>query len=352
MIKRILYPSAYIIPYEPVDIGEAVKGRIHYCFGCHQEMVLKRGLIRRPHFAHKPPFNYCDSDDALHETAKANICKGFLHAVEVRQAYNLSYPCSKCRLPILANVADAGATIASEKSVVPGTRSDLVVTKDDGITPRVIIEIVVTHNLEPDTRQKYEDSDVPVVKVRPTWEDVATLTEAATGCEALNVQTTLCKDCRIIDAKNQREAEQRQLEHERRQAEAREIVAGITPQPGNLPHLTSVTHDRYGSPLKAFTRNRIMGNARKLVALGFKQQPTRPTLFLLQDEGRKVYADLDSTEVMRIWEVDCVPAIYSFPLQGGRGCRECVLELVEDCLAEYGIHCRRHFEDRVGHEHD
>ncbi len=358
MVKEILYPSAYTLPYEAVDIAKASRGVAHYCFGCHQEMVAKRGPVRRPHFAHKPPHKQCDSNNALHETAKAYICKGFLRAVEKGLEYNLSYPCSSCRCPVGANIADPGAAIASERSVVPGTRSDLVVTKGDGITPRVIIEVVVTHDLESDTRQKYEDTDFPILKVRPTWDNVATLVEEATGYEGLNVPP-LCRDCQKSEArqrerqvKEQERQRLRESEHDQRKNKAREIVVGIAPRPGNVPNLTEVTHDRYGSPLKTWTRNRIMANARKLAALGFRQQPKRPTLFLFQAEGRRIFADLDSTEVMRIWEVDCAPAIYSFPERNGPGCRECVLEFVELRLTKYGVIPRRHFEDRIGHEPD
>ena len=80
----------------------------------------------------------------------------------------LSFPCADCQTPIKTNIAEAGANIASERSVVPGTRSDLMVTKQDGTEPRVIIEIVVHHDLEPVTRQKYEDSQIPVIKIAPT----------------------------------------------------------------------------------------------------------------------------------------------------------------------------------------
>ena len=47
--------------------------------------------------------------------------------------------------------------------------------------------------------------------------------------------------------------------------------------------------------------------------IGFGQQPKRPTLFRVKVDGWTVYADLDSTEVMKIWEVDCAPGLYAFP---------------------------------------
>ena len=47
--------------------------------------------------------------------------------------------------------------------------------------------------------------------------------------------------------------------------------------------------------------------------IGFGQQPKRPTLFRVKVDGWTVYADLDSTEVMKIWEVDCARGLYCLP---------------------------------------
>ena len=79
----------------------------------------------------------------------------------------------KSETPISVNVASEGASIASERVVVKGTRSDLVVFQPDG-SPRVIIEIVVTHDLESDTKQRYEETNYPVVTVEPSWDTLLT----------------------------------------------------------------------------------------------------------------------------------------------------------------------------------
>ena len=66
--------------------------------------------------------------------------------------------------------------------------------------------------------------------------------------------------------------------------------------------------------------------------------------------GWEVYADLDSTEIMKIWEVGCVPALYA--ARRGKGslfCRECLLEAVALRLDYFRVDYRRYFEDREGH---
>ena len=212
MATEILYPVAYAQPYEAVHIEDAQRRRPYFCFGCDREMVMRSGDIRRPHFAHKAGFVQCEKDNTLHEAAKAFICKGFRHAVATGEEYQVRYPCKQCETHISVNVAIEGANIESEKTVVKGTRSDLVVFQPDG-SPRVIIEIVVTHDLEGDTKQRYEETNYPVVTVEPSWDTLRDLLQAAIGSRILNIKTDehrYCSDCR--DTRQKRESQVRSWE--------------------------------------------------------------------------------------------------------------------------------------------
>ena len=338
---EIQYPVAYARPYEAVPIEDAQRGRPHFCFGCDREMIIKRGRIKRSHFAHKAGFVQCEKDNTLHEAAKAFICQGFLRAITTGAGYQVGYPCKGCKTPISVNIATEGASIASERIVVKGTRSDLAVFQPDG-SPRVIIEIVVTHDLESDTKQRYEEANYPVVTVEPSWDTLPGLRQAAIGSRILNIKEDkhrYCSDCR--------EAHET---YRQKIVQAKRLVAGIRPCSGRIPPITPMTHDRYDSPLKWHTRKKVMANARKLAWLGFQQQTKRPTLFLHQAGRWKIYADLDSTEVMRIWEVDCEPALYAFG-KGASGCRECLLEAVGEIFDQHKIPYRRYFEDPEVHDH-
>ena len=385
MAQDIRYPSAYTLPFTPTQIQEALRTSIHYCFGCNQEMVPRQGNIRQHHFAHKQPFTQCASDQALHENAKANICHGLLKALESGHEYHLKYPCQKCRENLGNNIAIPGTGIASERTVIKGTRSDLVVFKED-TTPKVIIEIVVSHDLEQQTKEKYEDAGIPVVKIAPTWEKVSELTETAIGYEGLNVPNP-CNACRRKEAEEKQKAQEEQAkkkqkaqeeqakkkqkaqEEQARQrreqekhrkvttiakAEAAKLLNNMKPRPGKIDRPTPITHDQFRSPLKSLTRQTLNHHANKLLWLGFKQQISRPTLFIFNAGNRQIYADLDSTKIMRIWKVDCQPAIYSFPHETTQraGCRECILEKVGQILTDHGIPHRRHFEDYKRHDHN
>ena len=239
-------------------------------------------------------------------------------------------------------MAGEGAAIATERSVVHGTRSDLVITKGDGKTPRVIIEIVVHHDIEESTEKRYVQSGTAVVKIQPDWETVDRLREQLITNETLNVENTVCRRCKDADS------------HHREWSKSIEEKLNSTIHPVRLghPEIRPITQDRFGSFLRADTRRLVNNNARKLASAGFTQQPSRPTLFRADADEWKIYADLDSTEVMRIWEVDCLPGLYAFPedTEPPR-CKECVLDIVRGIMEQHDIEARRYFMDHGSHNH-
>ena len=339
---NIQYPMAYQPPFEVIHIGDASRGGNYICLGCDEEMIPRKGQIKRRHFAHKAGLKECNPDNALHETAKAAICQRFMSAVQLGQEYLVQFPCSRCRQPIGVNVASQGAAIATETSVIQGTRSDLVITKVDGKSPRVIIEIVVHHDIEEPTGERYRDSSIPVIKVRPTWETVDRLTRQAFGEETLNVKDKTCRRC-----KETSHAHRQWLEGTREK-----LHDALRAAQGNADRPLPIRQDRYGSFLRRDTQDRVNANARRLAATGFTQQTSRPTLFRVQADGWTVYADLDSTEVMRIWEVDCATGLYAFPEDTKPPrCRQCVLDIVREILEQNGVEIRRYFVDHGAHNH-
>ena len=122
----------------------------------------------------------------------------------------------------------------------------------------------------------------------------------------------------------------------------RDLVASIEPVINTK--LRPIERDRFGSPLRRDTKATLNHRAKQIAVLGFKQQSSRPTLFKAKSGKWAVFVDLDSTDVMRIWEVDCEPAIYAFP-QDDMGQREMLLTEVGRFLCQAGIPYRRYFMD-------
>ena len=294
---NILYPVARSDSGRAMHIGEASKGRPYECFGCSAPMVAKQGGQRRWHFAHKPPFERCsDPDKALHDTAKALIMQGFSGALAQQGAYRLGCPCEECGSPVSRNIAVPGAKVEAEKSVVAGTRSDLVVSQP-GRSP-VIIEVVVTHDLEPESRESYEKSGTPVLQIRPTWDTLDKLESEVISDDTLNVPPVRCASCKRATERRRREREQIQ---ERVDSMLRQLNERRQPNQDKLP-FRPWTHDQFERPMFPRIRQQVYANALILTELGFVQTKQKPWLFLFRLPGGVFFANFGSTEEVAIWE--------------------------------------------------
>ena len=340
-MKEIQYPFAYSWAYDLIAVGEAIYGTEYRCVGCDGTMIPKALGSRKvlPHFAHRA--EPCTGDVALHQIAQAIVCDALISAIEDKREYPAYCRCPKCELPMEpVNIAKKGWTVAAEKTVVDGTRSDIVLFNTAG-RAALIIEVVVSSDFEKKegTNSRYRDSGIPILKIHPDWETLPDLRQYLHVDKLVNAKPSYqCRVCK--EEEEQRRQWERQ--HNLFLEFARNAVDKIEPQSG-ISKPTPATHDKFGSPLKWQTRNAVMRNSGLLATLGFTQQPSRPTLFLLRAGDWKIYADLDSTDVMKIWEVDCNAALYAFP--DSHPFRGCLLALVAKKLSEHGVGIRRHFED-------
>ncbi len=282
-----------------MPIREALKGHPYQCFGCSAPMVAKQGAKRQWHFAHKPPFECCaDPDKALHDTAKAVIMQGFSDAQKQQREYLLGCPCEECGSRVSRNIAISGASIEAEKTLVAGTRSGLVVNhpaKDS-----VIVEIVVTHDLETETLESYEEAGVPVLKVRSAWDTVAELGSRIITDDTLNVPPVLCAAC-----KDAAERQRQQQEAARRHTDAmlQRLNERKQSNPTKLP-FRPWTHDRFDRPMFPRIRRQVYANAMILTELGFAQakDKDRPWVFWFRLPSGTVFANSGSTKGVPIWK--------------------------------------------------
>ena len=288
---NIRYPFARGESNRAVHVREALKGHPYQCFGCSAPMVARQGSVRQWHFAHKPPFDRCaDPDKALHDTAMALIVQGFSDALERRGEYHLGCPCEECGRAVSGNAALPGTCVEAEKTIVPGTRSDLVVNRPD--RGPVVIEVVVTHDLEPESRESYEESGVPVLKVRPTWDTLVQLAAAVNTDDTLNIPRIVCATCKNAAERKRREVESllKRLNERRRST--------VTKLP-----FRPWTHDKFNRPMFSRIRQRVYANAIILTELGFTQAKNKPWLFLYRlPGGGAVFANFGATEEVAIWE--------------------------------------------------
>jgi len=279
-----------------VAIRDAESGVAYECFGCDAPMTAKRGQQRAWHFAHKPPTSGCTNPDrALHETAKALIVQGFLTAQASSGEYRVGFACEDCGTVTSGNIARPTRTIAVEQAVVENTRSDIAVDRQPEKRP-LLIEVVVSHEIEPATRQRYEASELPVFIIYPEWSTVTELAHAVVAADAINV-SRLCAACREADERRQRELSEAD-------EWAKSMLRALEPAGSTAPSIRPWSRDRFGRQMYSHVRRSVQQNAVILRRIGFIQSEMKPWLFLfrLPDRAGVVYANFGSTEDVAIWE--------------------------------------------------
>ena len=193
---EVAYPYAYSPEADSlIHISSAPRerGRQYSCVGCGQRMsAVVQVTGKAPHFRHIG--DRCTPNNALHTTAIKLIQQKHGEAVSANDRYMLQRHCKRSDTEI--DLAD-GWMCSTEESITPHTRSDVVFTREDG--NRIVVEVVVGHEMESETEEVYRSADIPVAVLRPQWETLECLEDGLRIDDSLN----FCKSCDT--AKNEKE---------------------------------------------------------------------------------------------------------------------------------------------------
>ena len=300
---NIRYPYALDVAGQVVNIFDAPKGQSYLCLACSAPMLVKRGAIRQPHFAHKQSIPCTDPNTALHKTAQALIVQSLDNARNNQEEYRLGYPCPDCGEDIPYNIAPVVTKLETEETIVEGTRSDIVIYRDDN--KPIIIEVVVTHDLEPGTRQCYAESGLPVFLIRPSWDNLHELKLSVKADSTLNLQTQSCSACVEREERQRRQQKEQRWREERAKkqfdSELTRMDRREQSNPTNLPFQPWV-YDCLGRQMYPRVRRQVYANAIILTELGFRQSPKNPHVFWFRfPNGCCAFANFGSF-VKPIWE--------------------------------------------------
>ena len=289
-MAEIQYPVAFNHLNDLVKIEDAPnqRGLRYTCVHCRNRMsaviLVKK---RKPHFRHTKS-STCDPDSALHSTAIEIIRKAHNGSQAKHTQYLLTRPCEtktfvEYDLKSCINMATEidfadGWQSKTEKSIVEGARSDLIFFHDDG--RQIIIEVVNTHSMEPETETAYRKSGIPIAVVRVEWDTVSDFWEGIHTEESRNFTNDECDECESERLKAEATFERRckivdgELVKMRRQSspdakfrpfyEARPKVFPVKP-----------------TPIFMKTQRKVFANAIILTELGFVQSnpAKKPWLF-------------------------------------------------------------------------
>lgn len=315
-VAEIQYPVAFNHLNDLVKIEDAPnqRGLRYTCVHCRNRMsAVVLVNKRKPHFRHTKS-STCDPDSALHSTAIEIIRKAHKESQSDQTPYLLTRPCatktfeeydvkSCVNTATEIDIAD-GWDSKTEKSIVEGTRSDLVFSNDDG--RKIIIEVVNTHVMEQETEKAYRKSGIPVAVVRVQWETVNRLWKGIHSVESRNFTSDECGGCKNDRLKAEANFERRrrivdrELSKMRRQSSP---VAKFRPFYEARPKVFSVKP----TPIFMKTQRKVFANAIILTELGFVQSnPSQKPWIFTKTIHRKadviLYADLGGSAVIPIYE--------------------------------------------------
>lgn len=147
--RRLRLPQSLKVPFAHdqtgslVSVENAVPGQQYFCPACSSRLILRRGAIKKPHFAHKPN-DICSQETIVHKTAKELVQR----AIADWKAGEAATPtvqrkCQICEVTVIQALPDKVEAAALEMRLPDGFIADVALLVDN--LPVAAIEILVTH---------------------------------------------------------------------------------------------------------------------------------------------------------------------------------------------------------------
>ncbi len=352
-MKDIQYPYALDAMRSKRSIRDEDAPKPFWCGDCNEEMIAKRGKRNRWHFAHKGII--CtpkpDPDNFLHRLAQEKIVAGFHSAQQDSTEYRLGCRCA-CGQIVSRNIALARATIGLERTVVEGTRSDIVATMADGKS--LIIEVVNTHPPDEVTEARYKASKLPVFIRHVNWDSIDDLDTEVLANRMMNPSSVECSACKKRRRQEQEERRRARETFDRGKkvidASLRHMERRRSSTPWFKPwYAVSKPNwtERRSVEMFPWVQRRVFANAVILTELGFRQHNTsKPHLFrysIGKNPTRFLYADLGGSDVIPIYE-DTSALLYIPDLEDEPDLEQYVISVFGERLQKNGAEVRTGFE--------
>ena len=195
-VEGIQYPYALDKGGSIVKAVDAPRSELYSCIACGERMVLRRGEIKRPYFAHYTEDLNCTPETVLHKMAKDNIKAGIEDAMSLNLEYPFTWWCTVCNQEHKGDLALSPREVKTEVSL-DGVRPDILLSSIKG-KPLVAIEVIVTHSPEQEAIKAYKRLKLPVLLIRPGWGDLENLKTGLGEAEAWKApcRAKRCTSCR------------------------------------------------------------------------------------------------------------------------------------------------------------
>lgn len=156
-------PVAFAEDGSVVRPRDATTDQRYRCPGCGAALVLRRGRLRRPHFAHRSGEG-CPTETTLHRAAKhllGQIIEDWKKRGGPRPCVSRPCPTYSCEGGIVQDLPDDVTHAQCEVRLEQGLIADVVLFR--GAVPSAAIEILVTHRVDPEKAQRFS---IPWMELR------------------------------------------------------------------------------------------------------------------------------------------------------------------------------------------
>ena len=143
------------------------------CPGCGSELVIRRGKLRRAHFAHRRGGG-CSTESTLHRAAKRRIVQvveAWLRSDGPRPCISRPCPTFSCEGGVVQDVPADVTGVAEEVRLADGTIGDVVLYRGDA--PCAVMEVFVTHSVGGEKAARlglpWFEVEAKAVLDRPYW---------------------------------------------------------------------------------------------------------------------------------------------------------------------------------------
>lgn len=171
MANEILYSIGETPLKDLINAKDADKKGSYCCPDCKQPFVLRQGLKKRSHFAHKSISPNCTPESALHYSFKTLLHNKIQYYLEQNLPLSIHWKCPICNDVHKGNLLKKATQVRLEHDLSI-CRPDIALLDKDGKTIAVI-EIIVTHKPSVPTIEYYTKNKItPVFYVLKSDEDV------------------------------------------------------------------------------------------------------------------------------------------------------------------------------------
>ena len=202
-MSNILYSVAYTPEGHWIKAANAQKGQSYICPNCNRYLILRRGKIKRPHFAHKTLSVNCTPETALHYIFKILLHEKIQHYLETNLPLDIKWNCEYCPNPHTGNLLKKAVQVKLEHNLGVCKPDIALLDKDNKVI--AAIEVVVSHSPEQSTLDYYELNKIVLIQyILTTDEDISRLNNPLIEPDKVALcRNPKCNNCGSYTSKKQ-----------------------------------------------------------------------------------------------------------------------------------------------------